>query len=392
MNHAVGKSEMRMRRAAAICMAVTTLIVPAVLFAVEKGLLVLVADWWTPVSLALVIGAALALMAAAVESTGKWIGLAALVLGAANAIAMVLWLCAWTGVELPDSIGSPPIWPANTVVLPSIVMATVYRARVAVIYLGLVLVLLGTAQQFSKEGALGLLGYTNGLLTASLVGVLLTAEIAVMDAVRTSDRRRAEVLSLAARAAGRAARIAESMRLDIVVRDEVIAVLRTVNEGRPDLRYQGKAQCALTKLDGRSATEETPPDLTASETVLRLREAINELGDDTLVDVELLDPEVRYPYPLGEALVDAAVEAVTNAVQHAGPSASRALIGAFGGDLIRLRIVDDGVGFDPRRVAPDRAGIELGIRERVQSQPGGDAWVESEHGEGTMVSLQWSRS
>ncbi|MGB3697060.1 MAG: ATP-binding protein [Gordonia sp. (in: high G+C Gram-positive bacteria)] len=384
-------NELLMRRVAAVCMGLTTLIVPASLFVSAEVVAQLLASWWVPVSLVLVVGSAVTLLGAAVADSGRWIGPAALLLGAANATALVLLLIAWNGSVAPEWMGSPPVWPANTVALPAVVMVTVYPARIAILYTAGILLLLATAQQMLKHAAFGVPAYTNALLTGALVGVLLTAELAVMDAVRAADRRRDEVLAASALNASRAARIAERQRLDVLVRDEVIAVLRTVRAGTPDPRHRDQAAQTLADLAGRSNPALRPAELSAGQAARRLREAVNDLGDDTHVDVQVTDRRVRYPYPVCEALTDAAVEAVANVVQHAGPGASRALVGVLGEDLIRLRIVDDGVGFDPRRVAADCAGIELGIRGRLREHAGAAAWVESACGEGTMVSLEWRR-
>ncbi|WP_040518172.1 ATP-binding protein [Gordonia neofelifaecis] len=380
-----------MRRGVAVCMAITTLIVPTIMVSYYDQVISLVAVWWVPVSIVLVVGAAAALLADATRGSGRLIGPLALTLGAANVTVVVLWLIAWTGDAAPPSYGSPPIWPANTVVLPAIVMATVYRARVPVLYAGFVLLLLATAQQYVKQGQFGVLGYANSLLTAALVGVFLTLEYSTMRAVRAADERREQVLSASARAASRAARVAERERLDIVVRDKVIAVLRQVSEGVPEPRLQAKATQTLADLDGRSRSRPPPAEMSVAETSLRLREAVNAVADDPMTELTVLDPDAHYPYRLGEALVDAAAEAVGNAVAHAGPTAACALIGVFDSDLIRLRVVDDGVGFDPRRIPADRAGVELGILRRMREQPGGGAWIDSSTTGGTMVSLHWRR-
>ncbi|MBM7369281.1 ATP-binding protein [Gordonia hydrophobica] len=386
-------NELRMQRGAAVCMAVTTLIVAALIPLGWANATSIVDTWWVPVSVGLVVAAVVALAAEAIKGSGRRIGPLAVMLGLANFVGLGLFFAAWTGDALSPAIGSPPLWPANTVLLPAIVLATVYRPRVTVIYTAGALLLLGTAQQFVKQGEWGLLAYTNALLTASLMGVVITMEYAVMAAVRASDRRRIQVLTASARAASRAARSAERERLDAVVRDRVIADLRVVSAGVPDVDHREQAALTLSALDGleQSTTGGRTSEVSAAETVLRLREAVNALGDDTHIDLQVADPEARYPYPLVEALVDACVEAVENAVQHAGRDASRGLIGVLGPDLVRIRIVDGGVGFDPLRVRPDGAGIELGIRQRMQAEPGGGAWVESAVGEGAMVSLEWRR-
>ncbi|ALG85662.1 ATPase [Gordonia phthalatica] len=387
-------NELRMQRGAAVCMAVTTLIVAALIPLNWGQATLLVAGWWVPASVGTVVAAAAALLVEAMRGSGRWIGPLALVLGAANVGGLVLYLIAWKGVAAPSTIGSPPVWSANTIVLPAIVLATVYRPRVPIVYAVGAILLLGTAQQYVKRGEFGYLGYLNGLMTASLVAVFIVMVYAVMDAVRAADARREQVLSASARAASRAARAAERERLGEVVRDHVVATLRAVTEGVPDDRHRAQAEVTLSALDGLGldgVSTSRSTELTAAQAVLRLREAVNAFGDDTQIDVQVEDPDARYPYRLGEALVDASVEAIGNAVHHAGPEASRGVIGVFGSELVRIRIVDDGSGFDPLRVRPDCAGIELGIRRRMHAEPGGGAWVQSAVGEGTMVSLEWSR-
>lgn len=59
---------------------------------------------------------------------------------------------------------------------------------------------------------------------------------------------------------------------------------------------------------------------------------------------------------------------------------------------VGVRIDDDGVGFDPRRVPADRLGIRHSIVERMRRLPGGDAVVESHPGRGTTVVLRWARA
>ncbi|MGH3431961.1 MAG: sensor histidine kinase, partial [Thermocrispum sp.] len=58
---------------------------------------------------------------------------------------------------------------------------------------------------------------------------------------------------------------------------------------------------------------------------------------------------------------------------------------------VRLRVSDDGAGFDPRRVERDTGGFGLrGMRERV-AQVGGTLTVQSEPGAGTTVQVEVPR-
>jgi signal transduction histidine kinase len=77
-------------------------------------------------------------------------------------------------------------------------------------------------------------------------------------------------------------------------------------------------------------------------------------------------------------------EAMTNVVRHANARAAR--IRVLNGDgSVRVEVVDDGRGFDPRRVADayDHFGL-AGMRERAE-MAGGTFEVESRPGEGTTV-------
>lgn len=257
-----------------------------------------VGRWWVPVSLAVVLAAVIALLDEAVRGSGRRLGPLGLLLGLANIVALVLWILAWRGESVPLETGAPPIWLANTVVLPSIVIATVYRPRVTVGYAVVAVTLLATAQQYVKQGEFGYLGYANGLLTGSLMAVFITALYGVMEGMRASDARREQVLAASARTARRAARIAERHRFDDVIRDQVIAALRVVTSGVPDPRHRAVAAEVLAELKGldQPATTDRPAgQMRAADVVRRLREAVNELGDDTVIDIEVADPDVRYP-------------------------------------------------------------------------------------------------
>src|SRR5205085_2545236 len=85
------------------------------------------------------------------------------------------------------------------------------------------------------------------------------------------------------------------------------------------------------------------------------------------------------PPAIGEALARIVREGVTNAVRHAG--ATRVVVELPPGPDLRLRIADDGRGFDA--VARTGAGHGLtGMRERVHALSG-ELRIRSSPGEGT---------
>lgn len=86
-----------------------------------------------------------------------------------------------------------------------------------------------------------------------------------------------------------------------------------------------------------------------------------------------------------EQLLRIVREAVTNAARHGNPDLIRVEL-SNGAGPIRLRVEDDGVGFDPAAVHPDGFGL-VTMRERAAAI-GGELHVSSTRGRGTVVELQ----
>jgi signal transduction histidine kinase len=87
-----------------------------------------------------------------------------------------------------------------------------------------------------------------------------------------------------------------------------------------------------------------------------------------------------------EALVRIACEAVANAARHADATSVR--VELSNGDRIRLRVVDDGVGFDPDTAESGTLGFGLvSMRERAAAL-GADFAVRSRPGGGTAVEVE----
>jgi signal transduction histidine kinase len=80
-----------------------------------------------------------------------------------------------------------------------------------------------------------------------------------------------------------------------------------------------------------------------------------------------------------------AQEALNNVVRHAAASSVRVTV--CGADAVELTVSDDGHGFDPSAVAPERLGI-LTMRERAAGI-GARLTVDSDPDRGTVVSLAW---
>ncbi len=91
-----------------------------------------------------------------------------------------------------------------------------------------------------------------------------------------------------------------------------------------------------------------------------------------------------------EAMVNAAGEAAANAALHA-QTERVTLYAETSPTTVDIYITDQGKGFDPELVDPDRHGIKESIVGRVR-RLGGAATISSEVGEGTEVHLSMERS
>ncbi|MEO5921547.1 MAG: ATP-binding protein [Pseudolysinimonas sp.] len=92
-----------------------------------------------------------------------------------------------------------------------------------------------------------------------------------------------------------------------------------------------------------------------------------------------LDPDVA------QALVGAVSAAFENVLRHSGATVAELEL-IYDEDVITVMVSDQGAGFDPAAIAPDRLGVRGSIIERLESV-GGAARIWSSPGSGTTVML-----
>ncbi len=133
--------------------------------------------------------------------------------------------------------------------------------------------------------------------------------------------------------------------------------------------------------------------LRTSKEVFSLTAALADLvdgvrNDSLTIDLQLKGDEAAFPKPALLALYRAVQEGLTNIQKHARASRVTVVV-KFDEREARLRICDDGQGFDPamqNHLPPDRQsrfGLQ-GLRERVELV-GGQTNVESRPGTGTQL-------
>ncbi|GIJ48474.1 hypothetical protein Val02_53600 [Virgisporangium aliadipatigenens] len=104
--------------------------------------------------------------------------------------------------------------------------------------------------------------------------------------------------------------------------------------------------------------------------------------------VRLMRAPHTVPSAVADAFAAATAEALENVVRHSGTADATVHIGRIGTDGVQVRITDNGRGFDPARVPPQKFGLREAIRGQL-AQVGGLAGIRSKPGGGTTVELLW---
>ncbi|MES1169900.1 MAG: ATP-binding protein, partial [Leifsonia sp.] len=88
---------------------------------------------------------------------------------------------------------------------------------------------------------------------------------------------------------------------------------------------------------------------------------------------------------VARALVGSLAAALENVLRHSGASVAELEL-IYDEDVITIMVTDQGAGFEPDAVAPDRLGVRGSIVQRMESV-GGSARIWSSPGSGTSIML-----
>ncbi|HWU45174.1 MAG TPA: ATP-binding protein [Humibacter sp.] len=225
-----------------------------------------------------------------------------------------------------------------------------------------------------------------------LGGVILVIVTMLRQAASNVDAAQFGALQRYSRAVREHAHEAERVEVDAIVHDSVLTTLLAAANARSAETRKLAARMARDAIGHLNAPTEPigADDATTDTGVLRDRlvEAARSVPVPFTIDA---DPGVvTIPLHAGEALYAATVQAMVNSAQHAGSGALRRRVQVIPEPPADVRIVigDDGDGFDPSEVPPERLGVAVSIIERMM-RAGGVAEVRSAPGEGTEISLRW---
>ena len=344
--------------------------------------------WWTGIVGTTVLGSATVIVVASYRSPIATIRRTVTVYAASYLAGELSWLLLGTDGSAHLKDGS---WLATFPGIVCFATAAVWRP---VPIFGYLIMAVTLAEMIQRETRTDYGDSTFVLECVSRVAYCTLFALACIGAMR-SGRILDETAELARSQAGGAAaaeaRAAERRRFDALTHDGVMATLLGASRSANNPALAVQAEQTLSQLDllrsGRSQSAEF------DATTLRAQ-MLAAVADDVPVRfVHTADAsDLVVPGEVGRALLGAVTEAIRNARRHAGADAACAVYTDIGTDQVRIDIVDDGHGFDPRRVPPHRLGLRVSIEGQFGELPGAWTRVDSAPGSGTRITLGWRRS
>ena len=226
-----------------------------------------------------------------------------------------------------------------------------------------------------------------------LGGVILIIVTMLRQVASVVDSAQLGALQRYSRAVREHAREAERVEVDAIVHDSVLTTLLAAANARSPQAEELAARMARDAIGHLNAPAEPIGPDEVSTDIEDLRERI--MGAAALLSVPFSiagrsRTPASVPMHAGEALYAAAVQAMVNSAQHAGGVRvhRRVRVAGMPSGGAAVTISDDGVGFDPATVPPERLGLAVSIVERM-FRAGGSAQVRSSPGRGTSIVLSW---
>lgn len=298
-------------------------------------------------------------------------------------LAIVLWLPLMTAPQIPQ----PAPWPYSILTIPAAAAGLLWSPPAAWCYLGILSVATGLLRHATAPVLGWIVAVQDAVFAFTFAAVFLALIQGALAGGRELDRSAAVARAATAREARLSSEHRQRIRLDALVHDHVLAVLLAAGRGDPAVQDQvpASARTALELLHDSPAGPGDP--VPAREAAARIRDAVP-AGFEWHARV----PEHLFlPPEAAAALVEATTEAVRNSCRHAGDAARRVHVRGRSGEAawLRVRIEDEGTGFEPAAVPSERLGLRVSVLERMSALPGGSASVRSAPGRGTVVDVCW---
>ena len=320
------------------------------------------------------------------------------ILASVHAISGIVLLLAWVPAMTTSRLPNDELpWIINIITAATCMAAIALPFASAWTYLLTVAVISGIVRYAVYGGGDASVAFQDAIMIVLISGFMMALLQLTLRAGRDQDAAANAAQEAAASHAAAETLERQRTRYHAFTHDDVLATLLAASQDGPVASEVTKrsAMRTLEKMDGFRDDAPVPAWLSLIDLELQLRAAATALkvaftGSLTGSDA----PDLQIPLEVGDALTEALTEAMRNSVRHGswadGRRVHRTVAARTFATGVELVVMDDGRGFNPRRVGLDRLGVRLSILQRVNSQRGGHAAIISARGEGTTVTLRWT--
>jgi signal transduction histidine kinase len=311
-----------------------------------------------------------------------------------TAILYVLALLTWPlFVENTAHVTERPwLWYLLTVatayaaVAFSTTLAAIYTVLAPIVYGALHVTAAGGGATFAEASL-------DAAYSIILGGALLVILVMIRQAASGVDDAQSAALARYSAVAREHAQEAERAEVDAIVHDSVLTTLLAAAGARSGEAMDVAARMAAEAIGHLNSAADPAPEEGAlvplDKVGARIGAAARSFSAPFTVTTRHL-AGLQVPVVVGEAFHAAAAQAMVNSAQHAGHTGveRRVLVVGLPNGGLEVTVADDGVGFDPAAVAPERLGLRVSIHERI-ARVGGHVALRSAAGEGTTITLSW---
>jgi len=312
----------------------------------------------------------------------------------ASLLILAFWVPSMTdGSALAN--GDLP-WLINTITVATTMAAIAFPVTWAWAYLVAVTLTSAAVRYITFGAANPSQALQDSIMLFILSAFLLTLVQLALLAGREQDAAAEFERGAAAAGGQKAALERRRSRYNEATRDEVVAALELAARNTVESREAARESAVLTlrKLQAGRSLAPVAMTIPIAELDTQLRTAAVAAGVSYAFSQSADDGPLDVPIEVSDALVEATTEAMENSIRHGNHRGSRSTTRSVRATRlphgVEVIVKDDGPGFNVRRVGVDRLGVRLNILERVNSQPGAIARVDSVRGRGTTVSLEWN--
>ena len=212
------------------------------------------------------------------------------------------------------------------------------------------------------------------------------------DAAKRADQANSIAIANAIEQAQIDAAERERQRIDALVHDRVLNTLLVAAKASNKQDQEAAAIAAaeaIASLESAAQDQENQPKVTTLGLYRSLRKAA--LRASSELEVEIVSAGLEeISADIAQTITEATLQAIDNAIRHSESNIIQVQLGDKSGNGLYVQVRDHGKGFNLDRLAKDRLGIRSSIQARMLSI-GGQAFISSEIGSGTVVELRWSK-